>query len=417
MARPSQKHDPYSALRYRDFRFHLAARFVLTVAIQMQAVIVGWQVYQITGNVLSLGLVGLAEAVPAIGIALFSGHLADKFDRKKIILVFSLLLIASSVFLTLFTTNDSAFLLAHGVWPVYAVIFTTGIARGFMSPALSAFMAQLVPREIYSNSSTWNSTMWQTGAVSGPALGGILYGFAGITYTYGLVVVLMIIAVVLISFIAPKPYTRTQATETLRQRLTSGIRFVFNHQVMLGALSLDMLAVLFGGAVALLPVFASDILHVGPEGLGMLRAAPAFGAIIMAIVLAYAPPTKNAGRKLMFSVAAFGACIIGFALSTDFYLSLVLLALSGMFDNVSVVIRSTILQIFTPDDMRGRVSAVNTIFIGSSNEIGAVESSVAASLLGLVPSVLFGGTVTLVVVGIAYVVAPALRKLDMSEVR
>jgi hypothetical protein len=253
--------------------------------------------------------------------------------------------------------------------------------------------------------------------VTGPALGGILYGFAGITFTFGLVAVLILISSGLIAFIGPKPYARTQSVEPLFKRLTSGVRFVFRSQIMLGALSLDMFAVLFGGAVALLPVIASDIQHVGPEGLGMLRAAPAFGAILMAMVLAYAPPTRNAGLKLMLSVAAFGVCIIGFAFSTNFYLSLVLLSLSGMFDNVSVVIRSTILQIFTPDDMRGRVSAVNTIFIGSSNEIGAVESSVAASLLGLVPSVLLGGTVTLAVVAAAYLMAPSLRKLDMSDVR
>lgn len=408
-------HDPYAALRIKDFRFHILSRLFLTVGIQMQAVIVGWQIYEITKDVLSLGLIGLAEAVPAISIAFFAGQLIDRKDRRSIILYFHLLLLAASALLVYIAMDDNL-IKSLGAAPLYIAIFITGIARGFLGPAISAFMAQLVPRNIYSNSSTWNSTVWQSGAVAGPAAGGLIFATSGYAATYFISAICILISLFAVFRIMPKPYIKTAQLEPLRERLTSGIRFVFKNKIMLSALSLDLFAVLFGGAIALLPVFAEEILKVGPQGLGMLRAAPAVGAIFMAIILAYKPPTLNAGRNLLIAVAAYGLCMIGFAVSTSFALSLFLLALSGMFDNVSVVVRSTIMQLLTPEDMRGRVSAVNTIFIGSSNEIGAVESGVAARFLGLIPSVVIGGAITLVVVAVTATKAPSLRRLSLNDV-
>lgn len=410
----NQKHDPYGALRFREFRLFVVARLVLTIAFTMQAVIVGWLIYDHTKDTLSLGLIGLAEAIPAIGIALFGGHAADRMNRRKLILLSLTVLFAGSVFLSLFTLDEIHSMKMYGTLPVYAVIFIVGLSRGFFSPASSAFLAQLIPRQQYGNSAAWSSTVWQLGAVIGPALGGLMYGFFGSCISSLAVSVLILAGIVCYLIIKSKPVPQTKEGETLFQSLSSGIRFVFSNKIMITAITLDLFAVLFGGAVALLPAFADQVLHAGPQVLGYLRAAPALGAVSMAIFLAYYPPFKNAGIKLLLCVAAFGVCMILFAISKNFYFSFVLLALSGMFDNVSVVIRSTIMQIMTPEEMRGRVSAVNSIFIGSSNEIGAFESGVAARLIGLTCSVIFGGGMTLLVVAMAYKLAPSLKKFDLK---
>lgn len=314
-----------------------------------------------------------------------------------------------------FTYNLSSVLLLFGTTPIYIVIAITGFARAALYPAQTALMAQIVPRELYANSSTWNSTVWHIAAVTGPALGGLIYGFFGITNAYLTVVFFVFSGLLLFLGIKSKPIPTKDKKENLMQSLTVGIKFVFKNQIILGALSLDMFAVLFGGAVAMLPVFAAEVLHVGPQGLGFLRAAPAAGAVIMSMILAYYPPVINAGKKLLFCVSAFGLCIIFFAISKNFYLSLALLALSGMFDNVSVIIRHTIIQLYTPDNMRGRVAAVNSIFIGSSNEIGSFESGLAARILGLIPSVIFGGSMTLLIAGVTAKIAPVLRKMDLGK--
>jgi MFS family permease len=296
---------------------------------------------------------------------------------------------------------------------MYAAIFLSGIGRGFSAPSFFAFVSQLVPRETLPNAITWNTTTWQTGAVTGPAIGGLLYGFIGPTNTYVTIVIFWIISILLITPITKKPIPEILGIQTLKERLTAGLKFVFERKVILGAISLDLFAVLFGGAVALLPIFAGEILFVGPQGLGVLRAAPSIGAVIMAIYMTRHPFTKNAGRNLLISVIGFGICIIIFGLSKSFYLSLFILALSGGFDSVSVVIRATIIQLMTPDNMKGRVSAVNSIFIGSSNEIGGFESGVAAKLLGTVPSVVFGGVMTLLIVSFVTIVSPRMRKLKL----
>jgi MFS family permease len=408
-------HKAYDVLRIADFRNFLLARFFMTFGIQMQSVIVGWQVYEFTKDPFSLGLIGLAEAIPFISVALFGGHIADIISRKRIIIISTLCYLISALALLVFGLNTGYFYPLFGITPVYLIIFITGISRGFFFPAQTAFMAQLVPRELYPNSSTWNSLLWHIAAVSGPAAGGLLYGFLGMNFAYSCVISFVVIALFFFFRVSSKPIIKKQIAESLFVSLSTGIKFVFKNQIILGALALDMFAVLFGGAVAMLPVFADQIFHTGPQGLGFLRAAPFFGSVIMSLFLAYNPPVKNSGKKLFLAVSGFGICIILFAVTTNFYLALFLLLLSGMFDNISVVIRSTIIQLFTPDEMRGRVASVNSIFIGSSNEIGSFESGLAARIMGLVPSVIFGGAMTLITVASAFKLAPKLRRMNLKD--
>lgn len=412
---PTTTKTAFAVWKIRDYRWFTAARFFLTFAIQMQSVVVGWQVYEYTHDALSLGFIGLAEAIPFLIVALFAGHVADVFRRKKVIVFTSTayLLAAFALFLLSYRFSDVFVLL--GVLPIYGIIFFTGIARGFLFPSVHAFVAQIVPRELYANSSTWNSTVWHIAAVTGPATGGLIYGFLGVDAAYAAVVVCLMLVMIFLFTVKGRPLPTGVKKQGLFASLGEGLRFVFKNQVILGAMSLDMFAVLFGGAVILLPVFAAEVLFVGPKGLGFLRAAPAFGAVIMSLILAYRPPLKRAGRNLFLGVTGFGICIILFAISRDFVLSLILLVFSGMFDNISVIIRSTTLQLLTPDEMRGRVSSVNSIFVGSSNEIGSFESGLAARLMGLVPSVIFGGSMTLLIAGITARIAPRLRKLNLKE--
>jgi MFS family permease len=410
------KHDAYAVLKLKDFRLFLSFRFFMTIAAQMQSIIVAWQVYELTHDPLSLGLIGLAEALPFISVALYAGHIADRFNRKKIILWFDLLFLFASGLLLLITYHKTGIIGKFGVLPIYLCVAISGIARAFLYPATIALMAQVVPRSLYTNSSTWNSTTWQVAAITGPAIGGLVYGFFGVKVAYMTVIVSMLVSFLLLSNIHSRPVPAIDEKETLMQRLATGIRFVFSSQLLLGAMALDMFAVLFGGAVAMLPVFAAEILKVGPEGLGLLRAAPMVGAVLMSVALAYRPPLVRAGRLLMIGVAGFGLSIICFALSKNFFLSMGLLALSGMFDNISVVIRSATMQLVAPDEMRGRVASVNSIFIGSSNEIGSFESGVAAKLMGLIPSVIFGGLMTLMIVGVTAKWAPKLRKLNLKKI-
>ncbi len=404
--------NPYAALQVRDFRFFVFARLFITLAIMIQAVVVGWQVYEITKDALSLGLIGLAEAIPAITVSLYAGHLADVVERKKIIVVCVSTLVVCSVALLYFTTNTGAFILANGAFPIYAVIFVSGIARGFLSPASFSFMPQLISRDLYQNAIVWNSTLWEGASVGGPIIGGLVYGFFDITAAYSVDVALMLLGLTCIVLIPNRELPPVSEEQSIFAKIKAGIQFVFKNQIILSAISLDLFAVLFGGAVALLPIFADDILHVGKEGLGFLRSAQGIGAVIMAVYITRNPIRKNIGKILLWCVAGFGVCMIGFGLSTFFWLSMGLLILSGMFDCVSVIVRSTLIHTLTPENMKGRVSAVNSIFIGSSNEIGSFESGVAARLLGVVPSVIFGGLMTLGVVGITAWKADKLRALD-----
>jgi len=409
--------DAYAVWRISGFRKFITGRFFLTFGIQMQSVIVGWQVYDLTHDPLALGLIGLSEAIPFLIVALFAGHIADLFDRKSIIALTASIYVLSAIILLYMSYTMHTMYQTAGVWPLYSVIAITGLARAFFYPAQSAYMAQIVPRNLYANSSTWNSTIWHIAAVSGPAAGGLIYGFAGIHIAFMCVVFFSALSLGFFYTSKSVPLPIRAVKEGIFTSLSTGIKFVFGNQVLLGALALDMFGVLFGGAVALLPVFASEVLHTGPQGLGILRAAPAFGAVLMAMILAYHPPLRRSGIKLLLAVGGFGACIIFFALSGNFLLSIGLLALSGMFDNVSVIIRGTILQMYTPDEMRGRVASVNSLFVGSSNELGSFESGVAAKILGLIPSVVFGGGMTVMIVLATAGFAPKLRKMEIKGMK
>ena len=409
------KHDPYAALRIKEFRFFMCTRFFLTTAIQMQSVIVGWQIYSITKDELSLGMIGLAEAIPFIIVSLFSGHVADTVSRKKILLTSIVFLVFSTSALLYFSLKTSNVIQLYGTTPIFIVIGCIGIIRGFFSASFASFMSQIVPRELYVNSATWNSTAWHIASIIGPEMAGFIIAIS-FSAAYEVNLVFIIISFFSLLFIASKPLPKKLKEETLKESLSAGIKFVFKNQIILGALSLDLFAVLFGGAVAMLPAYADKILHVGSVELGFLRAAPALGAVLMAIIIAYKPPTHNAGRNLFLAIGAFGVATILFGISTNYYLSLFFLFLTGAFDNVSVVIRHTILQLSTPNEMRGRVSAVNSIFIGSSNEIGSFESGVAARAMGLKPSVVFGGIMTILIVAATAKIAPKLRKLNLKSI-
>lgn len=406
--------DAFAVMHVRNFRLYLFYRVFMTMAALMQSVIVGWQIYDLTHNVLWLGLIGLVEVIPQVTISLFAGHYSDIWDRHKMIKYTSLLLILGSVILLIYSYDAVYFSQRFGIFPVFVTIFLTGLSRGILTPAQVALMGQLVPRNLYANAATWSSANWQLAAVLGPAIGGMVYGFVGIVPAYSLVLGLYSLSFFLILFIKIGRHEVVESDETVFMRIRTGIKFVFKTPELLGAFTLDMFAVLFGGAVAMLPVFASDILLVGPQGLGILRACPSIGAMLMAFVLMFRPPVKETGKLLFMSVIGFGICMIGFALSTSFLLSGLLLILSGAFDNISVVIRGTILQLFTPDHMRGRVASVNSIFVGSSNELGAFESGVAAKIMGLVPSVLFGGIMTIAVVITTIKVNKPLMRLSLK---
>lgn len=410
--------DPYVAMRFPEFRSYIAMRFLFTFAYQIQAVVVGWHIYQLTKDPLSLGLIGLAEAIPSITVTLYGGYIADKSDKKKLLVWIIAAMLFCSAILAIVTSNEVLQVLGQ-TWVIlimYGVIFCVGIARGFYSPTAFSLMAQIIPKEHYTNSSTWNSGSWQTASIMGPAVGGLLYAFSGITACFVVIVCFIALALFCIKFFVKNYPSTFIPKENIFKSLSEGIRFVFKSRMILGALSLDMFSVFFGGAVALMPIFAHDILKVGAEGLGFMRAAPALGAVITMFILAKYPPMNKPWRNLLLAVAGFGISIICFGLSRNFYLSLLCLFFEGAFDSVSVIIRSTILQILTPEEMRGRVSAVNGIFINSSNEIGAFESGASAKLMGTIPSVLFGGSMTLLIVLFTYFKTKRLVPLSLNQI-
>ncbi len=424
---PAAPHDPYAALRLPDFRRFILARVLFTVATQIQGVVVAWQIFKLTNDPLALGLIGLAEAIPSITVSLYAGHVADSVRRKRIIVPAVLVLFLCAVVLYWLSHPSQAQVLAAGkvhlsafnatvVWPLYLVIFVSGIARGFLSPAVFSFMPQLLPdRSLLPNAITWNSTTWQGGAVLGPAIGGLLFAHLGMEFAYGVDVVMEGLALLLFISIASRELPAIEGEKLgLGESILSGVKFIFGNQIVLAALSLDMFAVLFGGAIALLPIFAADILKAGPDALGYLRAAPAVGSVLMAVFLTFSPLRRGAGRKMLWAVAGFGLATIGFALSRNVYLSFFLLFLTGVFDSVSVIVRQTLVHTFTPEYMKGRVSAVNSIFVGSSNEIGSFESGAAAKLIGTVPSVVFGGLMTMAIVAFTAWRADKLRTLEMG---
>lgn len=401
------KKDPYRALRFSDFRFFLATKILLTISIQIQAVVVGWHVYELTKDPLSLGLIGLAEILPNFAVTLFAGHFADLYNRKKIVFICLMLLLCTSFSLYWNGIHQGP----QQLYMIYVLIGISGLARGTMGPSLFSIMTECVPKEHYVNSTTWHSTLWQIATMFGAGASGFVFSYIR-ENSYLLITTFEFFAILCFFFIAPKPQRHQAIHVPIFSSIKSGIKFVLKNEIFLGALSLDLFAVLFGGAVALLPIFANEILKVGPQGLGFLKAAPSLGSFLMAAYLVYHPPSTNAGKKLLLAVMGFGTCMIMFALSKNFYLSVFVLVLSGALDNVSVVIRGTIMQTLTPPDMKGRVSAVNSVFVGSSNEIGAFESGLAARFMGVVPSVVFGGTMTLFIVIFTYFRSPKLKELN-----
>lgn len=414
---PPLKIDPFAALNYKDFRSYLGMRFFFTFAYQMQAVILGFYIYHLTKSAFALGLIGLSEAIPALGFGLYGGYVADKSEKKKMLLFIFFLVFFTSLVIFVVTLKDVTVLI-HQDWVVriiYAMVFCNGLARAFYGPAAFTVLANSVPKELYPNSSTWNSSAFQTASIIGPAAGGLVYGFYGITATYSIILFFLLIALICVFFLRKYPPVYVPK-ESIWKSLSEGLSFVFHNKMMISAMSLDLFSVFFGGAVALLPVFANEILKVGAEGLGIMRATSSTGAVLVMLAMARISPMGKPWRNLLIAVAGFGLSIVGFALSRNFYLSLFFLFTEGGFDSISVLIRATIMQMLTPDHMRGRVSAVNQMFIGSSNEIGAFESGTAAKLMGTVPSVVFGGSMTLLIVTITYLKTKRLVPLSLNEI-
>lgn len=413
MSEESNRHDPYSALRLPEFRYFIAGRFVFIMGLRMTGTVIGWWVYLLTGSPLALGLVGLSEVIPAVSLALYAGQYIDRNEKRKLLLrciLLYLCCIGIFIFLSAPFMNEKL-----DPWTTSLIIFgaiaATGAIRSFSGPTFSSLIAHIVPRDILPSAAAISSAIWLVGSICGHALGGFLIAWIGIHQSFFVVVFLTGLGYILLSRIQPKPVLVTGKANTWI-RVKEGLQYVFHTKELLGAMTLDLFAVLFGGAVALVPVFAKDILQVGPIGFGWLNAAMDIGSIITVTLLTIKPLRHKQGRILFYAVAGYGVCIIFFALSNMFWLSFLALLLSGCMDGVSVIIRSTILQLKTPDELRGRVMSVSSMFINSSNELGQFESGVAARLMGTVPSVIFGGFMTIAVVIITWFKAPSLRKME-----
>lgn len=412
-----KQNDPYAALRFKEFNIFLFVRFALVFGWSMQFIVIEWEVYSLTKSPLALGIIGLMEFIPAFLMALFAGHIVDQSEKRNLLLkciaAFSLI----SIGLYILTLDNVLNYLDQStvLYSIYLLVFFGGFLRSFFGPTIFSLVALIVPKSIYPNAATWNSSVWQLAGVTGPAFAGFSIHWLGVNSSLSIVFACVLVSFFVLLLIKKKPLLNPKIGEPVIQSLKEGVKFVYQSKPILGAISLDMVAVLFGGAVALLPVFAQDILEVGSKGFGVLRAAPAVGALITMLITAYLPITRRAGLKLLIAIFGFGLCIIVFGLSEIFWISVFALFFSGVTDGVSMVIRQTILQLKTPDHMRGRVSSVNSIFVGSSNELGALESGVAAKLLGPVTAVVFGGTMTLFTVLSMAFISPTFRKLDLTK--
>ena len=411
------KNDPYAALRYREFNIFLMLRFAMVFAWSMQFVVIEWQVYSITKNALSLGIIGLMEVIPAVSLALFAGHIVDQREKRGLLFkcLFGFSFVSIGLFLLTWPRVTEHLSTSLTLYAIYFLVFCGGIVRAFLGPTIFSLFALIVPKKVYPNAATWSSSVWQMGAVVGPAAGGFTIHLIGVHWSMCVIFGFSLFALICLSQIKKKPIMNPKIGEPVMRSLKEGILFVRNSKAVLGALTLDMIAVLFGGAVALLPIYAQDILKVGPQGFGILRAAPAVGALITMFTSAYFPLYKKAGIKLLAAVFGFGVSIIVFGLSTTFWLSVLALFMSGVTDGISMIIRQTILQLKTPDHMRGRVASVNSMFVGSSNELGAFESGLTAKLMGTVTAVVFGGSMTLITVLATGIISPKFRKLDLRK--
>lgn len=406
--------DPFAAVRIAEYRYLMSGRFLFVTALRMTTTLVGWWIYQITKDPFAIGLIGLSEVLPALSLALYSGHKVDISDKRKLVLITitGFFILAAILYFLSTTSAEKYFHIKHITWFIYGVFFINGIFRSFTGPAMGSMIAFIVPKNILQNATTWNQGTWLSASVTGHAVSGFLIAFIGISNTLLVICGLVLISIFLFSQLKPKPAQHLNSEQTTWQSVLEGLRFVFHTKALFGAMAVDMFAVLFGGAVAMIPVFASDILKIGPLGFGWLNAATDIGAIIIVIVLTFFPMKHAQGRKMLLSVAGFGICIILFGLSKWFWLSFGVLLISGMLDGVSVVVRGTVMQLLTPDHMRGRVSSVSGMFILSSNELGQFESGLASRLIGVVPSVIFGGCMTLAVVIATWFKAPTLQKFE-----
>lgn len=411
------KTDPYAALRFKEFNIFLLVRFVLVFGWSMQFIVIEWQVYSLTKNPLSLGIIGLMEIIPAFTMALFAGHIVDQKEKRNLLArcIAAFSIISLGLFLLTWPKIVDGWSTNKILYSIYALVFFGGFLRAFFGPTIFSLVALIVPKKTYPNAATWNSSTWQMASVLGPATGGFLIGWMGVHWSLCIIFALIILSFFILLQIKRKPILNPKIGEPVIESLKEGVRYVFKTKAILGAMTLDMVAVLFGGAIALLPIFAQDILKVGSEGFGILRAAPAVGAFLTILITAYMPIAKNAGIKLLVAIFGFGVSIIVFGLSSIFWVSVLALFFSGVTDGISMVVRQTILQLKTPDHMRGRVSSVNSMFVGSSNELGAFESGVTAKFMGAVSAVVFGGTMTLITVITTGIVSPSFRKLDLTK--
>lgn len=415
------QNETLQIFKIKDFRLFIMVRLFLTLAIQMQFSTIYLQIYyEYSNDELVLGLIGLAEAIPFILTSFFSGHFVDIFRKKRIMFFCTFLLMLGAIFLFLNAHPFFHLLRSVGIATLFSIVFLFGIIRAFLGASTNPFLSQLVPRSSYTNSATWNSSAWHTGAILGPVMSGIIYGYRNsfnAQWCHLIEVILFLLSLILMLRISnPGAPQAREGKETVFTSMKVGLRFVFKNKMVLSAISLDLFAVLFGGAVVLIPAFTDKVLHLGPEAYGLLRTSPAIGAVISAFIMAVYPPAKKAGVALLWSVIAFGIFTILFGLSKNYWLAFTMLFMTGAFDNVSVVVRHSILQLMTPDNMRGRVSAINNIFVGSSNEIGAFESGLAARIMGLIPSIVFGGGMTILVVLGIHKINPKLKSLDITKI-
>ena len=411
---PSIKNNPFASVKLLEFRHLLMGRFVLIMGLRMMATLVGWWIYLLTNDPFAIGLIGLSEVVPAVSLALYAGHVIDQSEKKWLLLKGIILYVTAAIILVFISGSYAASHLSNH-WIaicIYLVIFCTGIVRAFTGPVFSAMIAHIVPRNDLQNATTWSQGTWLSASVTGHAVGGFLIAGIGITGTLITVCCLITTSFFLLIKIKKKPPLNIKGVVRTWESVKEGLRFVFKTKELLGAISLDLFAVLFGGAVALIPIYARDILKVGPEGFGFLNGASDLGSIFIVIILTLFPLKKNQGKKLLLAVAGFGICIIIFGISKIFILSFGALLIAGMLDGISVVVRGTITQLKTPDNMRGRVMSVTSMFVNSSNELGQFESGMMAKLMGTIPSVIFGGSMTLFVVILTWFKSPTLRKME-----
>ncbi len=408
------KTDPFAAMRIAEFRHLMMGRFSFIMGLRMLGTLVGWWIYELTNEPFAIGLIGLAEVIPAVSLSLYAGYIIDISEKRKLLLKGIGFYLVCALLLLLLSTNFSTAQLSKNwvAFGIYIVIFLTGIIRAFTGPTFGTMVASIVPKNHLQNATTWNQGIWLSASVTGHATVGFLIAFIGNTNSLIIICCMILIGLLFLNQLKSKPPLIERGVKTGIDSVKEGLIYVYQTKELLGALSLDLFAVFFGGAVAMIPVFAKDILKVGAVGFGWLNAAADIGAIIIIVLLTFFPLRSGQGKKLLLAVGGFGLCIIVFALSKLFWLSFAVLVISGILDGISMIVRGTIVQMKTPDHMRGRVMSVNSMFINSSNELGQFESGMAAKLLGVIPSVIFGGCMTILVVTLTWFKSPTLQKMD-----